>query len=120
MLAQDDCQVGDAFTLASLEGEGRKYNRCWAIAKELTNSTVTVEVLDATITVKLENLNKINSADDERKLPQILKRIRRLPEVESLEQGAKVFLKDLSKRTNLTSLDEDLLFCLEKRYGVTE
>jgi hypothetical protein len=121
VLAQDDCQVGDVFTLVGLEGKERKYNGCSCIAKELTDSTLTVEVHDATLSVKLENLNEINSSsDDKRQLPQTLRRVRRLRAVESLDRGAANVLKDISKRTNLTPVEEGLLSWIENYYRVTE
>jgi hypothetical protein len=120
VLAQDNCQVGDVFTLVNLEGKERKYNGCSCIATELTDSTVTVEVHDAAMTVKLENLNEIASSDDKRQLPQTLRRVRRLRAVESLDRGAVNVLKDLSKRTNLTPVEEGLLSWIENYYRVTE
>jgi hypothetical protein len=63
VLAQDDCQTGDVFTLANLEGKQRKYNGCCCVAKALTDSTVTIDVHDATLSVKPENLNQIASSE---------------------------------------------------------
>ncbi|OWY63642.1 hypothetical protein B7486_51930 [cyanobacterium TDX16] len=118
VLAQHDWQVGDVFTLVDLEGKERKYNGCSCIAKELTDSTVTVEVHDATLSVKLENLNEIDSSDDKRQLPHTLRRVRRLQEVESLDRGAANVLKDISKRTNLTPVEEGLLSWIEITTGL--
>lgn len=120
VLAQDDCQIGDVFTLVGLEDKEKKYNGCSCIATELIDSTVTVEVHDATLSVKLENLNEIDPSDDKRQLPQILRRVRRLRAVESLDRGAANVLKDLSKRTNLTPVEEGLLSWIENYYRVTE
>ncbi|MBD2309903.1 hypothetical protein H6G17_31335 [Chroococcidiopsis sp. FACHB-1243] len=120
VLAPDDWHVGDVFTLVGLEGKERKYNGCSCIATELTDSTVTIEVHDATLSVKLENLNEIASSDDKRQLPQTLRRVRRLRAVESLDRGAVNVLKDLSKRTNLTPVEEGLLSWIENYYRVTE
>ena len=75
---------------------------------------------DATVSVKLKNLNEIASSDDKRQLPQTLRRVRRLREVESLDRGAANVLKDLSKRTNLTPVEEGLLSWIENYYRVTE
>ncbi|MGL4623135.1 hypothetical protein [Chroococcidiopsis sp.] len=120
VLDQDDCQVGDVFTLVGLEGTQKKYNGCFCVATELTDLTVTVDVHDATLSVKLENLNEIASSDDKRQLPQTLRRVRRLREVESLDRGAANVLKDLSRRTNLTPVEEGLLSWIENYYRVTE
>jgi hypothetical protein len=120
VLNKDDCQVGDVFTLVKLEGKDKKYNGCWAIALELTDLTVIVDVHDATVTVKPDNLDKIDSPCLKRQLPQTLKRIRQLREIDSLDRGADNVLEDLGKHTDLTPVEEGLLTWLEKYYKVDE
>lgn len=121
VLAQDDWQLGDdIFTLVRLKGKDRKYNGCCCIAVKITDLTVMVDVHDATITVKPENLTKIDSPDMKRQLSQTLKRIRQLREVDSLDRGADNVLKDLAKHTALTPLEEGLLSWLENYYEVYE
>ena len=119
VLAKDYCQVGDVFTLVRLEGKEKKYNGCWAIAVKLTNLTVIVDVHDATLTVKPDNLNKIDSPDVPQ-LPVILQRIRRLRQVEEIDRGADNVLKALGKHTELTVVEQDLLSWLERYYKVDE
>lgn len=69
VVAKDYCQVGDVFILTRLEGKERKYNGCWAIAVELKDFTVLVDVHDTNLTVKPENMDKIDSPDVKRQLP---------------------------------------------------
>lgn len=119
-LASDFCSVGDVFTLTRLEGSDRKYNGCWAIAKELRDFTVVVDVHDTTLTVKSENLQPIDSPDVRRQLPQTLKRIRRLRSIGSLDRGACNVLKDLGRQIYLTDFEDKLLTFLEQEYGITD
>ena len=116
--ARDFCQIGDVFTICKLEGTERKYNNCWAIAVALNDFTVEVDVHDTTLTVKPENLNKIDSPDAHRQLPQIKKRISRLRECENLDRCAHTVLESLGKQTYLTAVEDGLLQWLEKHYGV--
>ncbi|WP_052672315.1 hypothetical protein [Aliterella atlantica] len=118
VLAQDYCQVGDVFILTRLQGKDSQYNGCWAIALKPTNSTVIVDVHDATLTVKPNNLNKIDSSDVQQNLPQILQRIRRLRQVEQIDRAADNILKALGKHTELTVVEQDLLSWLERYYHV--
>lgn len=120
VLNKDYCQVGDVFTLVRLEGKEKKYNGCSCVAQELRDLTVIVDVHDATLTVKPENLNKIDSPKAHQQLPQILQRIRRLREVGFLDRGAYNVLEDLGKHTYLTAVEEGLLSWLEKYYQVDE
>ncbi|OWY66009.1 hypothetical protein B7486_39050 [cyanobacterium TDX16] len=119
-IAQDDWRVGDIFLLVRLEGKNRKYNGCWAIALEFTDLTVIVDVHDATLTMKLDNLDKFDSPDVKQQLPQTLKRIRRLREIDSLDRGADNVLEDLGHHTDLTPVEEGLLSWLEEYYRVDE
>jgi hypothetical protein len=116
-LATDFCNVGDVFTLIGLEGEQRKYNRCPWVAVELNDFTIKVDVYDATITVKPENLNSINSPDVVRQFPAILSRIKRLQQC-NLDRGAIHVLEALGRQTYLTDLEEKLLAFLEREYGI--
>lgn len=117
-LASDYCSVGDVFTLVRLEGVERKYNGCWAIATELRNFTVVVDVHDTTLTVKSENLQPIDSPDARRQLPQTLKRIRRLRSVGLLDRGACIMLDHLGRQIYLTDVEEGLLQWLENHYSI--
>ncbi|MGL5926455.1 hypothetical protein [Chroococcidiopsis sp.] len=117
--AKDYCQVGDVFTLVRLEGKEKKYNGCWAIAVEPRDFTIIVDVHDTTLTVKPENLNKIDSPEVHRQLPQILHRIRRVREVPGFrDRVAYTMLEHLGKQTYLTPLEDKVLRLIEKEYGV--
>lgn len=116
--ATDFCQLGDVFTLTRLEGTERKYNGCWAIAVNLNDFTVEVDVHDTTLNVKPENLNRIDSPEAHRQLPQIRKRISRLRSGETLDRCAYRVLESLGRQIYLTTVEEGLLQWLEKYYGV--
>lgn len=118
--ATDDYQEGDVFTLVRLEGRNKKYRGCWAVVRELTDSTVMVDVHDATLTVELHNLDRIDSQGVKRQVPEILQRIRQLRQVGFLDRGAYNVLEALGKQTNLTSVEEGLLSWLEQYYRVNE
>jgi hypothetical protein len=119
--ASDFCTIGDAFILTRLEGAERKYNGCWAIASELRDFTVLVNVYDNTFAVKPDNLNPIDLPDVRRQLPQTLKRIKRLRNnVEMLDRGASNILKDLGRQIYLTEFEADLLTFMEERYGIDD
>lgn len=121
VLAKDYCQVGDVFTLVRLEGKEKKYNGCWAIATEPRDFTVIVDVHDTTLTVKPENLNKIDSPLSHRQLPQILQRIRRVREVPGFrDRAAYTMLEHLGRQTYLTPLEDKILQLIEKEYGVED
>jgi hypothetical protein len=119
-LATDFCRLGDVFTLTKLEGTERKYNGCWAIAIALNNFTVEVDVHDATLNVKPENLNRIDCPEVHRQLPQIHKRIKRLRNCGILDRCAYTVLESLGRQTYLTPVEEGLLQWLEKYYGVDQ
>jgi len=113
--------VGDVFTLVRLEGKERKYNGCWAIAVEPRDFTVLVDVHDASLTVKPENLNKIDSPEAHRQLPQILQRIRKVREVpEFRDRVAYAVLDHLGRQTYLTQLEDKMLRLIEQEYGVED
>ena len=116
--ATDFCKEDDVFTLTGLVERERKYNGCWAIAAAVKEFIVEVDVYDATLSVKPENLNPIDFPDVHRELPTILKRIRRLRDCGFLDRGAYNVLEDLGRHTYLTPVEERLLSCLEEYYGV--
>lgn len=118
--ATDFCQAGDVFSLTRLEGPERKYNTCWAIANEVKNFTVVVDVHDGTLSVKPENLKPIDEPDARRQLPQILKRIKRLRNVGLLDRGAYYVLEGLGRQTYLTPLEEKFLRVMEQEYGIND
>lgn len=116
--ASDFCQIGDVFTICKLSGTERKYNGCWAIVVALGEFSVEIDVHDARFNVKPENLNKIDSPEVHRQLPQIKKRILRLRECGMLDRCAYTVLESLGRQTYLTTVEEGLLQWLEKHYGV--
>ena len=115
--AADFCVEGDVFTLTRLVEQERKYNGCWAIAIGVNDFTVKVEVHDALLTVKPDNLNFIDSPNVRRQLPSILNRIKRLRQCD-LDRGAYYILEGLGQQTYLTEVEEGLLSWLENYYGV--
>ncbi len=119
LLASNFCQIGDVFTLTRLEGTERKYNGCWAIAVVLKEFSVEVDVYDTTLNVKPENLNKIDSPQVHRQLPQIKERIKRLRNCGILDRCAYTVLESLGRQTYLTPVEEGLLEWLEKYYGIS-
>ncbi|OUL29678.1 hypothetical protein BV378_05780 [Nostoc sp. RF31YmG] len=116
--ATDFCRSGDVFTLTRLEGAERKYNGCWAIASEVGDFSVVVDVHDGILTVKPENLNPIVSPDANRQLPQVLKRIRRLRNCAMLDRCAYTVLESLGRQTYLTDFEEKLLKFMEEEYKI--
>ncbi|PSB27686.1 hypothetical protein [Chlorogloea sp. CCALA 695] len=118
--ASDFCTIGDPFILTRLEGAERKYNGCWAIAFEVRDFTIAVDVYDNTLTVKPDNLDPIDLPDVRRQLPQTLKRIKKLRNIEILDRGAKNILKDLGRQIYLTDLENKLLSFLEREYRIEE
>ena len=118
--ASDFCIVGDAFILTRLEGTERKYNGCWAIASELRDFTIAVDVHDNTLTVKPDNLNPIDLPDVRRQLPQTLERIKRLRGLGMLDRCAYTNLEALGRQTYLTEVEKIVLQCLENHYGINQ
>ncbi len=118
--ASDFCTVGDVFILTRLEGAERKYNGCWAIARELRNFTIAVDVHDTTLAVKPDNLDPIDLPDVRRQLPQTLKRIKQLRSVGMLDRCAYTHLEALGRQTYLTDVEEIVLQCLENHYGINQ
>ncbi|WP_009630521.1 hypothetical protein [Synechocystis sp. PCC 7509] len=116
--ASDFCQIGGVFILTRLEGNERKYNGCWAIASELREFTVVVDVYDGEFAVKPENLNSIDLPDVRRQLPETLKRIRRLRESGLLDRCVYTVLESFGRQTYLTDFEAELLTFMEQRYGI--
>jgi len=108
---------GDTFTLRGLTGAERRYNGCWAIAREILEFSLKVETHDAMLLVKPDNLQPIDDREVRRQLPALLKRIKRLQKRE-LDRGALAVLESLGKQTYLTEVEEGLLSWLENFYGV--
>ncbi|OWY65853.1 hypothetical protein B7486_39785 [cyanobacterium TDX16] len=118
--AKDFCAVGDVFTLTRLQSRERKYNGYPCVAIELKDFTIEVEVYDGTLIVKPENLQKLDSPEAHRQLPQILMRIKRLRQVGTLDRGANHFLAGVGRQVYLTEVEEMLLSCLEAHYKVED
>ncbi|MDV2997673.1 MAG: hypothetical protein N4J56_007378 [Chroococcidiopsis sp. SAG 2025] len=116
--ATEFCSVGDVFVLTKLEDHERKYNGCPCVAIELRQFTICVDVHDTNLTVKPENLQKLDSPEAHRQLPQILRRIQRLRQVGTLDRGANHFLAGVGRQVYLTEVEEMLLSCLEAHYKV--
>jgi len=116
--AKDFCAVGDVFTLTRLQSHERKYNGYPCVAIELKDFTIEVELYIGTLAVKPENLKKIDSPEAQRQLPQILSRIKRLQQVDSLDRGANYVLEGVGRQIYLTEVEEMLLSCLEEHYKV--
>lgn len=114
------CEVGDVFTLIRLEGAERKYNGCWAIATYINDFTVGVDVHDAKLAVKPENLKPIDEPDVRRQLPQTLKRIRRLRDCGLLDRCTYTLLEFFGRQTYLTDFEDDLLTFIEQRNGIQD
>ncbi len=119
--ASDFCSIGDVFTLTRLEGAERKYNGCWAIAFELRDFTVVVDVYDTTFAVKPDNLNPIDLPDVRRQLPETVRRIKRLRNnAEMLDRGVYHALEGLGRQIYLTDFEDKLLTFMEQCYGINE
>jgi heat shock protein HspQ len=118
--ATDFCSTGDLFILIRLEGEQRKYNGCWAIALHLNDFTLRVDVHDATILVKPENLKPIDEPDARRQLPQTLKRIKRLRNVGMFDRCTYAVLEFFGRQMYLSDLEDDLLTFFEQRHGIQD
>ena len=70
--------------------------------------------------MKPDNLNSIDLPDVRRQLPQTLKRIKKLRNIEILDRGAKNILKDLGRQIYLTDLENKLLSFLERECRIEE
>ncbi len=117
-LAKDFCQIGDAFILTRLEGAERKYNGCWAIASELRDFTIAVDVHDITLAVKPDNLDPIDLPDARCQLPETLKRIRRLRRAGLLSRCVYAMLESIGRQTYLDDFEDKLLTFMEQNYGI--
>ncbi|WP_009630469.1 hypothetical protein [Synechocystis sp. PCC 7509] len=119
--ASDFCTIGDPFILTRLEGAERKYNGCWAIAREHRDFTIAVDVYDGELAVKPENLNPIDLPDVRRQLPETLKRIKRLRNnAEMLDRGVYHALEGLGRQIYLTDFEDKLLTFMEQCYGIND
>lgn len=116
-LATDFCAPGDVFTLTKLLEHERKYNGYPCVAVELKHFTIDVDVYNATLSVKPENLKKIDAPNVRRQLPAIIKRIKRLQQY-NLDRSAYPILDLLGKRTYLTSFEDKLLTLMEHEHGI--
>lgn len=115
--AADFCVEGDIFTLTRLM-EQRKYNGCWAIVTEINDFTVKVEVHDAVLTVKPDNLNPLDDPQTHRELPQLLKRIKQLRDCGMLDRVTYTILESLGRQTHLTEMEDKVLTFLEQQYQI--
>ena len=111
-------KIGDVFRLTALSGAERKYNGCWAIAFEVRDFTIAVDVYDRALTVKPDNLDPIDLPDVRRQLPQTLKRIRSLRSCDSLDRCAYTVLESLGRQMYLTDFEDKLLTFMEQNYGI--
>jgi hypothetical protein len=111
-------QVGEVFILTKLEGAERKYNGFWAIAIELNEFTLTVAVHNTTLTVKPENIKRIDSPEAQQQITEIWNRISRIRDCGPLDRCANTVLESLGQQTFLTPVEEGLLRWLEEYYGV--
>jgi len=116
--ASEFCTIGDAFILTRLEGAERKYNGCWAIAFEVRDFTIAVDVYDGELAVKPENLNPIDLPDVRRQLPETLKRIKRLRESGLLSRCAYTILESIGRQIYLDDFEEKLLAFMETEYKI--
>ena len=116
-LATDFCSPGDVFTLTKLLEHERKYNGYPCVAVELKHFTIDVDVYNATLSVKPENLKKIDDPNVRRQLPAIIKRIKRLQQY-NLDRSAYPILDLLGRRTYLTTFEDKLLALMEHEHGI--
>ena len=107
----------DPFILQGLTGAERRYNGCWAIAREVLEFSLIVETHDGSLQVRPDNLEPIDDRAVRRQLTTLLKRIKQLRKCE-LDRGAEVVLESLGKQLYLTELEKKLLELLENHYGV--
>lgn len=108
----------DVFLICSRSGPLRRYDRCWALAVQVNEYTVTVHVHDGNLTVKPENLEPIDSPAECLEVRAIAQRITQLSSCGLLDRGAYVVLESLGRQTYLTNVEEGLLTWLENYYGV--
>jgi hypothetical protein len=117
--ACDFGRVGDVFTLTGLVEAERRYNGCPCVVLEVNEFTLKVDIHDATLTVKPDNLNSLDSPEVCRQLPGILKRIKLLRQCD-LDRGAYPVLEALGRQTYLTDLEAKLLTFLEQEYEIND
>lgn len=71
--------------------------------------------------MKPENLDKIDSPDVKRQLPEVLKRIRRVRQLPGFrDHVAYTVLEHLGRQTYLTPLEDKVLRLIEQECGVED
>ncbi|MDV2997281.1 MAG: hypothetical protein N4J56_006986 [Chroococcidiopsis sp. SAG 2025] len=129
----ENCQVGEIFTLISLEDREKKYNCHLCRIVELKDSRVIVEVRDGTLlTVNPENLKQkidLSKAPQQfkqdwekirRQLPQDWERIRQLREHKSRDLGLDKILEHLGISEPLTDGERFILSHIEEYYKLDD
>lgn len=109
---------GDVFLISAKSGELKKYAGCWAIATQINEYTVGVQVHNGSLVVKPETLEPLDSLAECQEVRAIQERISRLRQCESLDQCANAVLLNLGRQTHMSEVAEALLSCLENYYGV--
>ncbi|MBV9389720.1 MAG: hypothetical protein JOZ78_25135 [Chroococcidiopsidaceae cyanobacterium CP_BM_ER_R8_30] len=102
-----------------MSGAERRYNGCWAIAREILDFSLIVETHDGRLHVRPDNLDPIDDRAVRRQIAALLKRIQKLRKLE-LDRGAIAVLEILGKQTFLTEVEERLLMVLEDYYGIAK
>ncbi|PSB61253.1 hypothetical protein C7B79_22675 [Chroococcidiopsis cubana CCALA 043] len=117
-----DWQMDDVFILKELKGEKKKYNGSYCFAKELKDRTVTVESQNSTLTVNSNHLKKIDLPNAKQQLQQNWERLERIQENVELRKEPKVaeLVERIGKQITFSSLEENILTCIEKYCEVTE
>lgn len=113
-----NCKQGDVFVISGSSGELRKYSGCWAIAMQINNYTISVQVHDGDLVVEPKNLRPVDSSSESEEVRAIARRLTRLRECGLLDRGAYYILEGLGRQTYLTPLEAKLLAVLEQEYGV--
>ncbi len=111
-------QSGDVLLIRCKSGLLKKYDSCWAIAIQINEYTIFVQVHDGDLVVQPENLEPIDSPSECEEVRAIAQRITRLRQCELLDQCADAVLSSLGRQTYLTEVAEGLLSWLENHYGV--
>ncbi len=109
---------GDVLVIRCQSGELKKYSGSWAIAIQINEYTISVQVHDGDLVVQPENLEPIDSPSECEEVRAIAQRITRLRQCELLDQCASAVLSSLGRQTYLTEVAEGLLSWLENHYGV--
>ena len=94
---------------------------CWCVVEGVHQFSCTVRAWDGSHQVKIENLQSLDLFPQQQQiLHQLLSRLSRLQQVESLESSVVLFLSGLGKKTTLTELEETMLKTLETYYDIAE